>query len=72
MPPRSKPKVIDGIRIIDKNRFSVWVDPNDEVGLADLNGWAETFRQAGIASVVAHVAGRGCAVFRVGMSDDDI
>jgi hypothetical protein len=63
-------KVVNGIEIHDKNRFSCFVKAEDTKGLSILDGWLAHFRDRGIACVIAETV-RGLAVYRLGLQDDD-
>jgi hypothetical protein len=63
-------KVVNGIAIHNRNRFSCYVKESDTKGLATLDHWVEWFTSKGIACVIAETD-KGFAVYRLGLQDDD-
>jgi hypothetical protein len=59
---------IDGIQIVDKNRFSAFVKPRDKEGMAALASWLDWFKRNQISSVIV-LTDKGFALYREGMID---
>lgn len=64
---------IDGIQIVEKNRFSAYVKPRDKEGMAALTRWLGWFAKNDIKSVIV-LTDKGFALYREGMIDffDDV
>jgi hypothetical protein len=62
------PRVVDGVAITERNRFSVYVRPKDSQGLADLQKWLAGFTKAGIRAALI-LTDKGYALYRADMVD---
>jgi hypothetical protein len=60
------PRKVNGVIIIEGNRFSEFVHPSDDTGLAELRKWVEWFSADGIDSTLVFTD-KGYAVYRDGM-----
>jgi phosphopantetheinyl transferase (holo-ACP synthase) len=62
------PRKIDGIDIIEVNRFSEYIKPKDKDGMTALTRWQEWFKSRNIQSVIS-LTDKGFALYREGMID---
>lgn len=63
-------KVINGIAIHERNRFSCFVKESDTKGLEILKEWEAWFKKTGCPCALVETD-RGFAVYRPGLQDDD-
>jgi hypothetical protein len=63
-------KALNGVPIVEANRFSVYVRERDRDGLAELQKWVDWFKKDGIVAVIGFTR-HGYAVYRVGLDGDE-
>jgi hypothetical protein len=63
------PRKVNGVAIIESNRFSQYVEPSDVAGLEDLRSWVRWFDASGIPSTLL-LTDKGYAVYREGLFAD--
>lgn len=67
------PREVNGILIVERNRFSTYVHPKDYAGLAELRTWLDWFVKDNIRATIIFTD-KGYALYREGMVDmfDDL
>jgi hypothetical protein len=67
------PQKVNGIEVIERNRFSTYVHPHDVEGMRDLRFWVEWFTDNDVRTALV-LTDKGYAVYREQMLDicDDV
>lgn len=63
-------RILNGIPINERNRFTCFVKTSDLKGWDILERWEQWFTSQGIACAIAETD-KGFAVYRLGLQDDD-